>query len=163
MEPREPRNKVLVRARMQCGARWQDVCILNYSARGLGLTCEEPPPRGTYLEIRRGPFVIVAKVAWCKGHRFGARTQDPVAHVAIVGKVAPGGRNGEVGDAVERRSAPRLMTPVRKESRERGRSIEFAGMAIAVLAGAVVVADSAYAQLSRPLEQVRSALSISNP
>ena len=84
MKHREQRNKVLAKARMQCGARWQDVAILNYSAHGLGLTCEDPPPRGTFIEVRRGPFVIIARVAWTKGHRFGVRTQDPVASVAIL-------------------------------------------------------------------------------
>ena len=159
MKSREPRHKVLVRARMQCGARWQDVGILNYSAHGLGLTCGEAPARGTYIEVRRGPFVIVARVAWAKGHRFGARTQDPVAHVAIVGKVAPDGRSAEFSAPVERRAAPRIVTPTRAESRQRGRAIEFAGISLAIAAGAAVLADTAYAQLAKPLDRVRSALS----
>lgn len=155
---------MLVKARMQCGAQWQDVCILNYSAYGLGLTCDTAPPRGTYLEIRRGPFVIVARVAWSKGHRFGARTQDAVAHVAIIGKVAPGGRIANGTEPVDRRAAPRVpyAPSVKTTSRDRGRSIEFAGLAMAVAAGAAVVADTAYAQLSNPLDKVRAALSVSD-
>ncbi len=150
---------MLVKARMQCGARWQDVGILNYSAHGLGLTCDQAPARGTYIEVRRGPFVIVARVAWTKGHRFGARTQDAVAHVAIVGKVATGGPVADCGAPVERRASPRVVLRGADKSRTRGRAFEFAGVVMAVAAGAAVLADAAYAQLARPLDKVRSALS----
>jgi hypothetical protein len=160
MKSREPRHKVLVKARMHCGARWQDVGILNYSAHGLGLTCDRAPARGTYIEIRRGPFVIVARVAWAKGHRFGARTQDAVPHVAMVGKVATGGPVADCGAPVERRMAPRSVSSVRVANRERGRAIEFTSIAIALAAGAAVLADAAYAQLADPLDSVRAALSV---
>ena len=151
---------MLVKARMQCGSLWKDVCILNYSQRGLGLTCDTAPPRGAYLEIRRGPFVIVARVAWSRGHRFGARTQDPVAHVAIVGKVVPSSRQEDGASPVERRQAVRVPSPVFSDkSRQRGRAFEFVGTVIAIVATAGLVADVAYAQLSAPLDRVRSALS----
>ena len=162
MKSREPRNKVLVKARMQCGSRWQDVGILNFSTHGLGLSCDQPPQRGTYIELRRGPFVMVARVAWAKGHRFGARTQDAVASIAITGALPPN-RSLKPGSTVlERRSAtrPREMRIV-DSARHRGRVMEFAGVALAIGAGAALVAETAYAQLTSPLEKVRSVLSAS--
>jgi hypothetical protein len=153
---------VLVKARMQCGARWQDVGILNYSAHGLGLSCDQPPQRGTYIEIRRGPFVMVARVAWTKGHRFGARTQDPIAPIAIIGTLPPKSSAKTGPSVIERRSSPRRReNQISARSRERGRAIEFAGVILAIGAGAALVAETAYAQLTSPLEKVRSALSTS--
>lgn len=67
VKPREERQKVMIKARMRTGVSWHDVCILNLSAHGVGLQAAEPPARGTYVEIRRGPHVIVARVAWSKG------------------------------------------------------------------------------------------------
>jgi len=159
MEPREPRNKVLVKARMQCGAQWRDVCILNYSAHGLGMACDAAPPHGTYLEIRRGPYIIVARVAWVRGHRFGARTQDPVSHVAIVGKVAPAGRSADCGGPVERRLAPRAVkAPIRHESRHLGRAMEFGSVVLALAAGAAALGQSAHLALAAPIARIVSVL-----
>ena len=69
---------------MRSGVSWHDVCVLNVSVHGVGIQAAEPPARGTYVEIRRGPHVIVARVAWAKGHRAGLRSQDPISIRAIV-------------------------------------------------------------------------------
>ena len=77
-ESREERQKVMIKARMRSGVSWRDVCILNLSVHGVGIQAAEPPARGTYVEIRRGSQVIVARVAWAKGHRAGLRSQDAI-------------------------------------------------------------------------------------
>ena len=74
---REERVKVLARARMRNGTAWSDVCLVNLSSRGAGLQCATPPIPGSYVELRRGNnVVIIGRVAWRHGHRFGIRTQD---------------------------------------------------------------------------------------
>ena len=74
MTAREPRLKVLVRARIKAGATWHDACILNISSRGMLMQAGVPPVRGSYLEIRRGPVLVVARVMWTKQHRFGVKS-----------------------------------------------------------------------------------------
>ena len=59
VKPREERQKVMIKARMRSGASWHDVCVLNVSLHGVGIQTAEAPARGTYVEIRRGPHVIV--------------------------------------------------------------------------------------------------------
>lgn len=161
MKSREPRNKVLVKARMQCGAQWRDVCILNFSSRGLGLTCDDAPPRGSYLEIRRGPYVIIARVAWSKGHRFGAKTQDPISSCAILGSGIPPKGTAANGERLERRSVARPPAPRSSDmSRNQGRALEFFSLIFVVGVGAAFLAQAAYAQLASPLSKVSSALSV---
>lgn len=54
MKPRELRRKVLISARMRTGASWGDVCLLNLSSRGVLAQAAVPPPKGAYIEVRRG-------------------------------------------------------------------------------------------------------------
>lgn len=157
MKPREPRHKVLVRARMKAGPEWHDTCILNISSRGMLLQAADPPVRGSYLEIRRGALVIVARVMWCKHHCFGVKSQDALPVDAIVRdiEVPVVGEGVRVG---ERRTAARPMLPTATCSRHQGRMVEY-GFAIAL---AVVVAGFAasevYGALSAPVEAVTAAL-----
>ena len=157
MKPREPRQKVLVRARIKADAGWHDGCILNVSSRGLLLQAADPPAKGSYLEIRRGALVIVARVMWSKSHRFGVKSQDELPIDAII-------RDVEVpamGDGVrvgERRQAARPMLPTATRSRHQGRMIEY-GFAIALaMAAAGFVASEVYGVLSSPVEAVTAAL-----
>ena len=93
---------------MLSGTSWHDVCIVNCSLHGLGIQAAQAPTRGTYVEIRRGKQVIIARVAWCKGHRAGLRSQDPI----FVGALASGDDTGpEAGAApkAERRALPRTI------------------------------------------------------
>ena len=157
MKPREPRHKVLVRARIKAGAGWHDGCILNVSSRGLMLQAADPPPKGSYLEIRRGALVIVARVMWAKSHRFGVKSQDALPIDAIVRdvEVPVVGEGVRVGD---RRQAarPRLSTATR--SRHQGRAIEY-GFALALaVAAAGFAASEVYGLLSSPVEAVTAAL-----
>jgi hypothetical protein len=35
----------------------------------------DPPPTGTYVDIRRGTLIIIGRVVWIGGERFGIFTQ----------------------------------------------------------------------------------------
>lgn len=147
---------------MRLGARWDDVCILNLSSRGLMARSAVPPSPGTYVEMRRGTHVIVARVVWTDQERFGVMTQDVLPLDAIISdqKASPEPQSGPV--AVERRQTPRTSSRDHDRSREVSRLIEYCVFAI----GAVSVALFAFVSLqdafAKPLEVVGSALALEN-
>lgn len=134
LKPREPRRKVMIKARMRIGAAWQDVCILNVSSRGLLCQAGSPPARGTYVEICRGRHLIVARVVWNEGRRSGLRTQDCLPIDDVVSE--PDGSGARVAHAaqvnsfVERRASPRNTGERHADSRIASRLIEFTAVAV---------------------------------
>ena len=160
MKPREERQKVMIKARMRSGVAWHDVCILNLSIHGVGIQAAEPPERGTYVEIRRGSQMIVARVAWSKGHRAGLRSQDPIFIGAIVNDIAATSTVPRMmgGQPIERRVQPRATQQRHDHSRLMGRSMEFACFAIAAGAVAMTAFGTVEEALARPLSQIGAAL-----
>lgn len=160
VKPREPRRKVMIKARMRAGASWSDAFILNMSSKGLLVRSHRSPSRGSYLEIRRGSYVIVAHVVWANSDRFGVRTQDPVPADGLIRD--PDGASAVARPAAshfqERRAAPRPQ--VRHErSRQTARVAEFAAMAFACLLVAVLIAVQVAEVVAKPLDAARTALS----
>ena len=167
MKQREPRRNVLIRARMRNGPSWADVNIRNISSRGLMVQATSSPPRGSYVELRRGRHAIVARVAWSSGPRFGLQTQDRLDVEAIVAE--PDQSSVDYGKAkaadptFERRTETRVSSRQEIERRaERSRLYarlgQFAGIgAIAlVLVGGVV--GAVLTVLPAPMAAVSSAL-----
>lgn len=155
MHAREQRRSVLIPARLRVGARWIDARILNISSRGLMLHTGDPPPRGSYLEVRRGGHTIVARVMWAEDGKLGVRSQDVIAAEALIRDLDPVGTSFPV---VERRAAPRSRDSAHETSRWRGRSVEFIAIAMfgAVLGAAAF--DTVAALFARPLAAVGEAL-----
>jgi len=160
MKPREPRKKVMIKARMRVGAAWRDACILDLSSRGLMIQASDPPPGGSYLELRRGRHVIVARVMWTRDRRAGLRSQDPLPTEAIIAEpdhsagppIVPGG---------ERRATPaaRVQRATGHEhSRWRSRALEFASIAFLGAVFASFAYGAVASALERPLEAVETAL-----
>lgn len=145
---------------MRSGVAWHDVCILNLSVHGVGIQSAEPPQRGTYVEIRRGSQMIVARVAWSKGHRAGLRSQDPIFIGAIVNDIAATSAAPRMmgGQTVERRAQPRGAQQRHDHSRLMGRAMEFACFAIAAAAVAMAAFGTVGKALANPLSQISSAL-----
>lgn len=160
VKPREERQKVMIKARMRSGVAWHDVCILNLSLHGVGIQSAEPPERGTYVEIRRGSQVIVARVAWSKGHRAGLRSQDAIFIPAIVNDVGTASATPRMmgGQPIERRVRPRGTQQRHDHSRLMGRALEFACFAIAAGAVAMTAFGTVEEALARPLSQIGAAL-----
>jgi hypothetical protein len=160
LKVREPRQKVMIKARMRIGAAWNDVCILNISPRGLSMQAAAPPPRGTYLEVRRGHHEILARVVWVNHHRFGVRTQDVLAIDDIVNQPD---RSAAPADAVaagaipDRRQSKRSLAERHEDSRMLSRAMEF-GMIGIVAASGAVAAFGTVADALEPLGQVSAAL-----
>ena len=158
VKTREERQKVMIKARMRSGVSWHDVCVLNLSPHGVGIQVAEPPARGTYVEIRRGSHVIVARVAWSKGHRAGLRSQDPIFIQSIVKDTAATPPQ-VAGQPVERRRAPRTAQQQRHDrSRVLGRAMEFVCFALVAGAVALTAFGSVEQALARPLSQISAAL-----
>jgi len=143
----------MVSARLRHGASWSDACILNISTRGLMIQTGRPVQNGAEVELRRGNYVIVARVMWRDGGHAGLHSEVPVP----------------VEDILTLGQLPALqLTAVRGERRQQrrsedssrlcGRAIEFAGVAVIAvsLAGAgLVMVEQAFA---RPLAIVETAL-----
>ena len=152
---------------MRSGATWADIVIRNISSRGLLVEGTSPPPRGTFLELRRGRHVIVARVAWSGEGRFGVQTQAPLAVDAIVGESngAASGQGAATFPAFERRSASRELASRRiAESSERSRTLARVTQFAATLAfglstiafGGAVLAETLSAPLAQVSEQLGS-------
>ncbi len=160
MRPREPRRNVLIKARMRVGASWSDICIRNTSSRGLLVQAGTPPQRGTYVEVRRGPSVIVARCVWVREDKCGLRTQERVtideinsqsAKVKFVASTwaRPG---------MERRSPDRASETRHDQNRMLARISEFA--VVVSLGGflAYVAAASLQEAFARPISVATAAI-----
>ena len=105
MKLREKREDTFLEARLNFDGKWQDVFIRNVSEHGVMIQCRVPPPRGSYVEIRRGCCAIVGHVRWKEGHHCGTRSQDVIDF-------------GELSDDTHRRKPP---GPDRRDSPRQSR------------------------------------------
>ena len=142
---------------MKAGAGWHDTCILNISSRGMLMQAGVPPVRGSYLEIRRGAVVIVARVMWTRNHRFGVKSQDLLSIDSITCNDAPTSARAGPPD-IDRRAALRTQLPASERSRLQGRVMEYGFAAALAVACAIFVAGKVYAVLAQPADAIILAL-----
>ena len=57
---------------------WTEVTIGNISVSGLMVKCQEPPPVGSQVELRRRGVVINGRVVWSRRSRFGLQSTEPI-------------------------------------------------------------------------------------
>ena len=162
MNAREPRRNVVTNSRMRCGAAWQDARIFNISSRGLGLHASTPPPRGSYVEVRRGLHIIIARVVWVKGSRFGVRTQDAVPIDSVISHANSFSGSSIQRTAseamVERRAAARSREHQHEGSRTKARAMEFVFVVMLGASAAFLGFGLVKQAIARPLADVRIAL-----
>jgi hypothetical protein len=159
MRPREQRRKVLIRARIKTGDGWHDACIVDLSKRGAGLQAATAPPRGTYVEIRRGLHVIVARVMWTRNHRFGVQSQDELPIESIANDRAPVAKPATTqGLAVERRRLPRSLAERAESNARLGHRLQFGFAVLAGALAAMIAGAEVREALAAPLSEVGSAL-----
>ena len=161
MQPREPRRKVLIDARLRQDCGWSEARILNISRGGLMARAPRTPARGSYVEISRGSYRIVARVVWVRDNEFGARAQDAIAIDAMAeGEAAalpaPANFNND------RRGG--LRGPDRNLGHERSRRLsrwlEFMAVTALGCAAAFFAFDAVLETLSRPLNLVEAKLGV---
>lgn len=160
---RHLRRKVLIRARLKQDAGWFDICIRDISARGLLVQGASPPRRGSYVEVRRGGHVIIAKVAWAKEQQFGLTTQDLLPVDALIHQ--PNGAFGRSQTAPgsppeERRATPRKPFSEQAAARSRHIStmIQYGFAIMFALACAVALMDFVQGALHRSVGTVAATL-----
>ena len=154
---------MLIPARLKQDAGWFDICIRDISAKGLLVQGASPPRRGSYVEIRRGAHVIVAKVAWAKDQQFGLTTQDIVPVDALIHRpdAAAFGRSQTPSNDVqpERRAAPRVSSEqAAARSRHISAVIQYGFAIVFALACAVALVGFVQDSLHRSLGTVTTTL-----
>lgn len=157
MQEREPRHDVQLPARLRGDQSWSDVCIRNVSSHGMMLLIDNPPPRGTYIEVRRGSAVVIGRVMWTGAGRCGLRTKDRISVAELTLANAQPGHND--GAPVERRAQARAHHPADSATRAAaiGRLAQFAAAIVLILAAGGFLAHTTYGLLARPSAAISQA------
>jgi hypothetical protein len=155
MTERENRHQVRVPARLRDARQWHDVHIRNVSSHGIMLLIDNPPPRGTYIEVRYGNSVAVGRVMWVEPGRCGLRTKE---RISIAGVAFAGGRKDERSGF--RAAHARLHHPDATAARSAmiGRILQFAAALVIILAAGSIVALTSHDMLARPGKAIAQAL-----
>ena len=152
---------------MRVGGTWADACILNISSRGVMIQSAAPPPRGTYLELRRGARVIIGRVMWDKKHRCGIATQERLDVDAILagpdGAEPADGASPATAPKPDRRSASRAHAQAFERSRQTSRAFEFVCIAIFGAAGCLLAFTAVERVFAVPLMIIDEGLAARKP
>lgn len=161
-KPREPRRVVLVTCRMRYDNGWADLTICNLSSRGLMAKCADPPPRGTFVEVRRGAVCVVGQVRWTYAGRLGIRTQEQIDVDGLLGEApakTSGTRERRQGSRGEERGKPKETSAALAErSRRWGRLFDWVVVTAIAIGSAGLLVSQVHSTLSAPLDHVRTAL-----
>ena len=151
-KPREPRQKVVLPARMRAGAGQVEVCIRDVSTRGMLIQAGTPPPRGTYVEIIRPGYSVTGRVVWAKQHKFGIQARGAIRIGAVIERrSAPRPEGGapplnQSGGPVS--LSPRNPAQLAARARARGAFLQYAVLAAGIAFAALLLAFSLYRGLS---------------
>lgn len=149
----------MIRARLKTGDGWHDACIVDLSRRGAGLQAANAPPRGAYVEVRRGFHVIVARVVWSRGHRFGVTAQDDLPVDSIAADRAPPTQTRPFErTAGDRRILPRAVSQRAEASRRRGQRLQFLAAVVGGSVAAMFAGAEVRQALAAPLAEVSTVL-----
>ena len=81
---REPRRRVRLHGRLRQEYDWLDISIRDLSKRGLIAEATNPPSRGHYIEIRRYDQILIGRVVWQSGRKFGVLLANPINMQAVI-------------------------------------------------------------------------------
>jgi hypothetical protein len=147
----EDRTRATLRATLRDGGTEREALFADISSRGLMALASSPPARGTYVELRIGRHVLVGRVQWAEGARFGVRLQDRIDVLAVIGNEASPARLEAARKARGRPSAEATFA----FARHAGRGFVFgAGLAGAV--GAAAIGAQMVAASLAPLAKVEA-------
>lgn len=158
LKKRDPRKSVRLYGRLRRDYDWIDLRICNLSRKGLMAEAENPPSRGHYIEIRRYDQIMVGRVVWQNGQKFGA----VLAHEIDIGAIEKGPRGGEKAerrnyDLREPESQVRIMhSPA--DWRQIGAIFEKSAVLIFGLIMAGIMLFMAYEASTQPLSGIEQAL-----
>ena len=166
LRQREQRIDVTIPSRMRVDDSWIDVCIRNISPHGLLVAVANPPPRGNYVEIRRGTQIIVARSMWTDGQYCGLRAQEllPVQQIIAEPRLSRRPAVAVVATAADRRrddcrTGAAAIADREIRSRRFAAAFQFAVFAVVALGVSGWAAMSVYRSLAAPIATVEHALS----
>lgn len=153
-------KELSVPCRMNVTGRWSDAHIHDVSDKGMLVSSTEPPAIGTYVDIRRGTLVIIGRVVWSGGRRFGVRTQDPVSLAALLSEPVLDSRPTSADRRTLKREQQPRRTPSEQADRNRHRAslFQFVCLAIIGLRIACFSATYCYRALAVPLGSASNVL-----
>jgi hypothetical protein len=151
---------VILPVRIRRDDKWMDATIRNVSPHGMLLQIDDPPPKGSFIEIRKQKIVVVGQVRWQGEDCCGLRTQDRVPVAALMSANSAPERSGSDSALTERRATVRVMTPaeVAERSRQRGAQFQRVALIAAAVAGAMLVASLMFDVLRAPFEVISAKL-----
>lgn len=158
---REPRKSVRIGVRLKDDAGWSDAHILNVSSRGVMAQCQDPPPRGSYIEIRRGTYMMIGRVAWSGTDRIGIRVREQIDLEDLLLPVTPGRKAPRRANEVQMRVCERRKPSVEERaatSARFARVFDFAALAIIVVGLAIFASGMAARAFGSPMAEVEMAL-----
>ncbi len=162
LKSREPRRSVNITVRLKGEHGWENARIRNVSSRGMMIHCEAPPGRGSYVEIRRGSYVVVGRIVWAAEGSFGLQAQDRIELAALA--AAGGGETRQAGERFSSGCAKAVALPPqaiaeRAEASARfARTFHYIAILTVSLAFSWLLFDTAASALADPLEAVGSVL-----
>ena len=118
--------------------------------------CDEAPPRGTYVEIRRQNHSMIGKVMWSNGCEFGVMLSDAIDVEGLVAGKAPVAT--EPGADRRRNRTRRVVLTTAADWRWVGQTFERACLTVGVVLMVAVAGLMAYEALSTPMEAVAASL-----
>ena len=164
LKQRERRIGVVIASRMRVEDRWTDVSIRNISAHGLLIAAADPPARGSYVEIRRGTQIIVARSVWADGHYCGLRSQETLPVQQIIGEPRLAKRPAVAIDRTadrrrdDRRTSAAAIVDRQARSHRFSAAFQFVVVASVAIAVSGWGALSVYGLLADPVRSVERAL-----
>jgi hypothetical protein len=163
---REPRKPVQIGVRLKDDAGWSDAQILNVSSRGVMALCQDPPRRGSYVEIRRGTYVMVGRVAWTGADRIGVHVRERIVVEDLLLPVSPGRKTSRPPSDVQMRVCKRRKpSPDERAaaSLRFARAFDFTAIAVIAIGLAVVASGVASHAFAGPMADLELALKGSEP
>ena len=156
VERRDPRYRVLIRAKMRAGGLPVDVCIRDVSARGVCVVTNNPPPRGTVVELTGTAVPIVGRVVWANDLRFGIALGARI-DVGRLMTQEPGLRAPHETVPLPRYARePIPVARVAERNRHLGNVFQFCMIAIAGAAAAGMIGQMVYGTLAQASARIEA-------
>ncbi|WP_420854336.1 PilZ domain-containing protein [Sphingomicrobium nitratireducens] len=151
---RSPRSPTNISARIRHDGGWDDVAILNISQHGMMLATKPKLNRGAYVEVRRGPYVIIAQIIWSNEAFAGARSQDRIS----VGHLLEKRAINPIENGTERRAIQRPTEQSWATCRALGQLFERSAVWLIAGLAAALMAETVYNALAEPTSQISAAM-----
>ncbi|MDO7844320.1 PilZ domain-containing protein [Sphingomonas immobilis] len=158
MKQREPRQQVLLPARMRWDGPWVEGQVRNVSTHGLMVAANTLPPRGTYVEVLVGSLSITARAMWTGPDGCGLRSRNAIEFDRLRERRAPRGPATAEFTGPDRRAPRPPVAQQAEDSRRIANIIQYlTALSVAVMV-AGTVSWEVYKTMSAPLTTIENAM-----